>query len=178
MSEPFIAQIMIFGGNFAPRGWAFCNGQLLSIVSNTALFSLVGTTYGGDGRTTFGLPDLRGRAPIHVGTGPGLTRRNWGERGGVEKVTLTVNQIPAHNHSGTARCFDGAGNSNEATGNTWSKDLGVSSATYNSSAPNANMAADTITTQNTGGNQSHENMPPFLALHYIIALVGIFPSRN
>ncbi len=96
----------------------------------------------------------------------------------MEKVTLNVNQIAAHNHSGTARCFNGPGDSNEATGNTWSKDLGVSLATYNSSAPNADMAADTITTQNAGGNQSHENMPPFLALHYIIALVGIFPSRS
>lgn len=178
MSDPFIAQIMMFGGNFAPRGWALCDGQLLAISSNSALFSILGTTYGGDGRTTFGLPDLRGRAPIHPGNGPGLTSRRLGERGGAETVTLNETQIPAHNHPGTARCFNGAGDSNEAAGNTWSTDLGVSSATYNSSAPDADMAANTITTQNTGGNQSHGNMQPFLALNYIIALVGVFPSRN
>ena len=102
MSDPFIAEIIMFGGNFAPRGWAFCDGQLLSISSNSALFSILGTTYGGDGRTTFGLPDLRGRVAMHPGSGPGLTQRRLGEKSGMETVTLTTNQIPSHNHTATA----------------------------------------------------------------------------
>lgn len=174
MSEPFIAEIKIFGGNFAPRNFALCDGQLLAIAQNTALFSLLGTTYGGDGRTTFALPDLRGRVPIHPGNGPGLTSRRLGERGGAEDVTLNVNQIPAHNHS--ANAVTPAGNSNDAAGNYWADDAGVSSGTYHTGPANAAMNAGTI--GNTGGSQPHPNMQPFLAVNFIIALFGIFPSRS
>ena len=114
MAEPFIGQIIMFGGNFAIRGYALCNGQLLSIAQNTALFSLLGTTFGGDGRTTFGLPDLRGRVPVHMGQGPGLTNYSLGQSAGAEQVTLTVNQIPAHTHTATANAVNGPGNSNVA----------------------------------------------------------------
>ena len=180
MSEPFLGQITMFGGNFAPRGWAFCNGQLLAISSNTALFSLLGTTYGGDGRTTFGLPDLRGRVPMHSGNsaGPGLTFRTLGTRLGTERETLTISQMPSHNHVATVHCFNGPGNSNVAQNNVWSKDLGVQSATYNTNAPNAQMKSGAATVGNTGGGQAQNNMQPSLAINFIIALIGIFPSRN
>lgn len=174
MAEPFIGQITLFAGNFAPRGWAFCDGQLLAISSNSALFSILGTTYGGDGRTTFALPDLRGRAPIHAGRGPGLSDRRLGQAGGSETVTLTAAQMPSHTH--TARCNSAAGNSNEPVNNVWSKDAGTASATYQSATADSNMNAAAI--GNTGGSQSHDNMQPFQVLNYIIALQGIFPSRS
>lgn len=170
MSEPFVAEIRIFAGNFAPRGWAFCNGQLLPVSQNTALFSLVGTTYGGDGRSTFGLPNLQGRAPMHPGRGPGLTDRRLGERGGAETVTLTEAQIPQHNHplAGVAefanqRTID---NNYFAVGS----DMYTGASNLNSMAPQ--------TVPNTGGSQPHNNMQPFLTLNYIIALVGLYPSRS
>ncbi len=173
MAEPFIGEIKIVGFNFAPRGYALCDGQLLPISQNTALFSLLGTTYGGDGRTTFGLPDLRGRAAVHQGQGPGLSLRTIGERSGTESVTLSVAQIPNHSHA--ANCQSGPGDSNDPQGRFWSKDLGVSSATYHSAA-NANMNNNTIGA--IGGSQSHDNMSPFLTVNFVIALVGVFPSRN
>jgi microcystin-dependent protein len=178
MSEPFIGQIIMFGGNFAPRGWAFCDGQLLPISQNSALFSILGTTYGGDGRTTFGLPELRGRVAMHPGSGPGLTPRTLGQKSGTETVQLSTNQIPAHNHTATANCVGGPGNSNVAEGNVWSKDLGVQSATYSGDTPAAQMKAGAVTVANAGGSQAHPNVQPFLAVNFIIALVGIFPSRN
>jgi microcystin-dependent protein len=189
MSDPFIAQITMFGGNFAPRGWAFCSGQLLPISQNTALFSLVGTTYGGDGRTTFGLPDLRGRVPLGSegnSTGPGLSPRPLGQTGGAENVTLTQNQMPSHTHTAastsTAHAVGPAGNSNDAVGNIWADDAGVASGTYHSGPANATMNSAAITTDTTvnatGANQSHNNMQPYLAINFIIALVGVFPSRN
>lgn len=182
MSEPFIAEIRIFAGNFAPRGWAFCNGQLLPISQNTALFSILGTTYGGDGRTSFGLPDLRGRVAMHQGTGPGLTNRRLGERGGSETTVLTQAQLPAHTHAATsvANAVGPAGNSNDAIGNFWADDFGVSSGTYHSGPATGQMNAGAVTTTiaNTGGGQAFNNMQPFLTVNYIIALVGIFPSRN
>lgn len=178
MSDPFIGEIIMFGGNFAPRGWALCDGQLLSISSNSALFSILGTTYGGDGRTSFALPDLRGRAALHPGHGSGLTNRRLGERGGAENVTLSTAQLPAHNHPGKARCVSGTGNSNVAAGNAWSADLGVSSATYHSGPADADMLANTVATDNVGGGQGHPNMQPFLCVNFIIALVGVYPSRN
>ena len=182
MATPFLAEIVMFGSNFAPRSWAFCDGQLLPISSNTALFSLLGTIYGGDGRTTFQLPDLRGRVPMGPRTGAGLTPRTLGQRGGVEDVTLNTNQIPSHNHSASsqANAVAGVGNSNDAANNFWSKDAGVSSATYNTGPSDATMNTGAVSTTigNTGGNQSHTNVQPFLCVNFIIALQGVFPSRN
>ena len=172
MSEPFLAEIKLFGGNFAPRGWALCNGQLLAISSNTALFSLLGTMYGGDGRTTFGLPDLRGRVPISPGNGPGLSSYTQGQKGGVEDVVLTTNQIPSHSHTAVAKAAIGV-DADTPAGNAWSN-----GEIYSSGAPTETMNGGAITVSNAGGNQSHENRPPFLAVHYIIALQGVFPSRS
>jgi len=174
MSEPFIGEIRMVGFNFAPRGWALCDGQLLAIAQNTALFSLLGTTYGGDGRTTFGLPDLRSRVPMHAGTGPGLTPRQLGAKFGLETVTLNVSQLPAHTHA--AQASSGSGNANSPIGRIWSKDAGVQSATYTGNAPDGSMAANAI--GNAGGGQAHDNMPPVQVVNFVIALVGLFPSRN
>lgn len=174
MSEPFIAEIRIFAGNFAPRGWAFCNGQLLPITQNTVLFSLVGTTYGGDGRTVFGLPNLQGRAPMHPGNGPGLSSRRLGQTGGVETVTLTEAQVPSHAHQAQA-------SSNPAFANAPSEAtlLGSTPTQYTyasgSSDDNVEMAPDSLGT--TGGGQPHSNMQPYLAVNFIIALLGIYPER-
>tara|TARA_B110000091_G_C13654880_1_gene407018 strand:- start:54 stop:590 length:537 start_codon:yes stop_codon:yes gene_type:complete len=178
MSEPFIAQIQMFGGNFAPRGWAFCDGQLLSISQNTALFSILGTTYGGDGRTTMGLPDLRGRAAMHAGNGAGLNSRPLGLKSGTETNTLTQNNLPPHSHTAKANCLAGVGNANTAAGNVWSADAGNQSATYSSSAANGTMQDGAVTIENTGAGQEVNNLQPYQVVNYIIALVGIFPSRN
>lgn len=182
MSEPFIGEIRAFGFNFAPRGWALCDGQLLSIASNTALFSLLGTIYGGDGRTTFALPDLRGRAMLHFGQGPGLSPAIIGERAGAETTSLSINNMPAHNHviTATAKCRASAGNANTAAGNLWSNDAGVSSATYSNQPANGTMNASAIEaqSQNTGANQPFNNMQPYLVCNYCIALQGLYPSRS
>jgi len=178
MTEPFIGQIQTFAFNFPPRGWALCDGQLLPISSNTALFSLIGTTYGGDGRTTLGLPDLRGRAAIHQGTGPGLSNRPIGSKAGEEQNYLSVNQLPSHTHTATAHCHSAAGNANQAPSNVWSTDAGASSLTYSSAAPDGTMNAGAVTNSNTGGNQGVDNMQPFLTISFCIALMGLYPSRN
>lgn len=172
MSEPFVGEIRMFAGNFAPRGWAFCDGQLLAVSQNDALFSLFGTIYGGDGRTTFGLPDLRGRIPVHMGTGPGLSNRRLGSKGGSERETLTTNQIPSHRH--VANCSTG-GNSDEAEAHVWGTDPAGGSAGYNTAADNQ-MASTMIAA--TGGSQPHTNLMPALCIHFIVALVGIYPSRT
>ena len=179
-SEPFLAEIIMFGSNFAPRNWALCDGQLLPINSNQALFSLLGTTYGGDGRTTFALPDLRGRTAIHPGQGPGLSSYRLGQKGGAERVTLTVNQMPSHTHAATATAHASStrGNDSDPTGNI----MAVKSRTniYSNVAPDVTMKAASVTVSNanTGGSQAHENRMPYLAINHIIALVGTFPSRN
>ncbi len=178
MSEPFIGQIQMFGGNFAPRGWAFCDGSLLPIAQNTALFSILGTIYGGDGRTTFALPDLRGRAAMHAGNGAGLTNRPLGQRSGTETNTLNEANLPSHTHTAAANCLSAAGNANTAAGNVWSGDAGNQSATYSNSAPNGTMKDGAVTLQNSGGNQPINNMQPYQVVNYIIALTGLFPSRN
>ena len=170
-SEPFIGEVQWFAGNFAPRGWAKCDGQLLPINSNQALFSLLGTNYGGDGRTTFGLPAVRGRVIIHEGQGPGLTSRRLGSRGGTETETLTASEMPNHTH--TLRASSGSATTPVPTNNVLAST--GRSRLYDSGASNTNMDAAAIT--QTGGGNSHNNMQPYNTLTCIIALVGIFPSR-
>lgn len=172
MSEPFVAEIRIFAGNFAPRGWAFCNGQLLPISQNTALFSLIGTTYGGDGRTTTALPNLEGRAPMHPGRGPGLTDRRLGQRGGVEMVTLSEAQMPNHTH--TLRAANDIADSPVAVGNSFA--LVAGGQIYQTSSNLVPMADQAL--PSTGGSQAHNNIQPFLTMNFIIALVGLYPSRS
>ncbi len=174
MSEPFVGEIRMFAGNFAPRGWAFCDGQLLAVSQNDALFSLLGTIYGGDGRTTFGIPDLRGRIPLHQGTGLGLSLRRLGSKGGDENVTLTTNQLASHSHDFNASTQDADTQAplgkvlGESTTNLrYLKNTSPGAATLNSASLG-----------NTGGSRSHTNLQPTLCLNYIIALFGIYPSRS
>lgn len=186
--EAFIGEIKMFGGNFAPRNFALTDGQLLAISQNTALFSLLGTTYGGDGRTTFALPDLRGRVPMHAGSGPGLTPRSLGEKSGVENVTLTAAQMPSHTHTATAttnstlHAYSGAGTINIPAGHVLADD--DNDRIYSATAPDVTMSASaissitTVTVNNAGGNQAHDNMQPYAVINFIICLQGIFPSRS
>jgi len=181
--NPFIGEIMYFAGNFAPRGWAFCDGQLLAISSNTALFSILGTTYGGDGRTTFGLPDLRGRMAVGPRNGPGLSDYRLGEKGGQEDVTLNVTQIPSHTHfsAGTLQANVNPG-TQANSGNPGGANFAFNATTffYNNNAVTQRMASNNVQVQlnNTGGGQDHENRMPFLAFNSIIATVGVYPSRS
>ena len=165
MSEPFLAEIRMVGFNFAPRGWAFCDGQILPINQNQSLYSLLGTTYGGDGQTSFALPDLRGRTPIHVGNG-----HQWGQKGGTENHALQVNEMPDHDHAWQATS-DG-GDAPIPTGNM----LGAFANAYRDGTDLTDLASGTVT--NVGGGQSHTNMQPYLAVNFCIALQGLFPSRN
>jgi len=172
MSEPFIAEIRIFAGNFAPRSWAFCNGQLLPISQNTALFSLIGTTYGGDGRTTTALPDLQGRAPMHPGRGPGLTDRRLGERSGSRDVTLSEAQMPNHTHP--LRAAADPAEDPGPGGNSFARAVGATA--YGSAGSLVQMDADAISS--AGGSVSHNNRQPYLGINFIIALQGLYPSRS
>lgn len=174
MSEPFVGEIRMFAGNFAPRGWAFCDGQLLAISQNDALFSLLGTIYGGDGRTTFGLPDMRGRIPLHQGQGPGLSSRRLGAKFGDESVTLTTNQLPSHSH-GSVAC-----NTAATTDSPQGKVLAKPNTEDMYTAPTAgtNVSLSPATIINSGGSRSHTNLMPTLCVNFIMALVGIYPSRN
>jgi microcystin-dependent protein len=165
MSEPFLGEIKIISWNFPPKGWAFCNGQLLPINQNQALFSILGTTYGGDGMRTFGLPNLQGRTPMHVGNGIVL-----GEMGGETSHTLNISEIPAHTHLPAGRNADPTASG--GTGNLWARN----NASPYASTPNTAMNPQSITI--VGGNQPHENMSPYLVLNFVIALQGIFPSQN
>ncbi|MDF1873413.1 tail fiber protein [Vannielia sp.] len=172
MSEPFVGEIRMFGGNFAPRGWAFCDGQLLAVSQNDALFSLLGTIYGGDGRTTFGLPDMRGRIPIHKGHGPGLSERRLGSKGGEEHVTLTTNQLASHHHefmANTAAATDPSPQGRAIA-------QGVGTTFYSDTTPDASLASNAM--MRSGGSQWHNNIMPSLCVSFIIALFGIYPSRT
>lgn len=171
MSDPFVAEIRIFGGNFAPRNWAFCDGQLLPLSQNTALFSLLGTTYGGNGKSNFALPDLQGRAPMQWGQGPGLSLRDIGEQGGSAAVTLTQAEIPAHSHSLRAAA-DPADLQSPAPTRSMAR------SSVSAYAPAANLVAMAPTLQAQGGDQPHNNRQPYLGLSFIIALTGIFPPRT
>jgi microcystin-dependent protein len=166
VSEPFLGEIKMISWGFAPKGWAFCNGQFLPINQNQALFSLLGTTYGGDGRVTFALPDLRGRAPYHVGQG-----MVEGERAGEEAHTLTLSELPQHNHIPNGSNVSGT--LLTPANNTW----GVTTQNPYAST-NPDSAMDPATIGNTGGSQAHNNMQPYLVINFIIALIGIFPSRS
>lgn len=199
MSEPFLGEIIMFAGNFAPRGWALCNGQLLSVSQNSALFAILGTTYGGNGQTTFGLPNLQGRVPVHQGQSPGTSRYTLGEASGTENVTLTINELPAHNHtvalSGTGSVSVAQGVSS-ANGNTPTPGPttvpakvpgGVSGiSAYSTTAPDTTLLpVSTTTTVNVNGNTglTGSNLPvpivqPFVVVNFIIATEGVFPSRN
>jgi microcystin-dependent protein len=179
--EPFIGQIMMVGFNFAPRGWAFCDGQLLPISQNQALFSLLGTTYGGDGHTTFALPDLRGRVAIHQGTGPGLTPRAMGQKAGSEHVYLTANTMPVHGHSAQAQMK--ASSSDAQTDAPAGKVLAKATRgdLYGDPASLADMASESVSVtvnDNAGGGQPHDNMQPYQVVNFVIALQGLYPTRD
>ncbi len=201
-SEPYIGQIETFGFNFPPRGWAFCDGQLLQISQYSALFALLGTTYGGDGRTSFGLPDLRGRVALHPGTGPGLSSIRWGEKGGSETRTLITANLPSHNHAATLNATNERGNSeypndlvdgenpgdpqvefrNVLASKARTKIYKVEPPQVDATSPppivTVPMSAKSITVANTGGSQQFSIRDPFLGIYHSIALVGVFPSRN
>lgn len=173
MSEPFLGMIIIVPYNFAPRGWAFCSGQILPISQNTALFSLIGTTFGGNGQTTFALPDLRGRWPNSSGQGPGLSNYDLGQVGGNESTTLTINQMPAHNHNSTTPAVTTDGNSPDpAAGAVLAGGTNI----YRVAAATVQMSP--TPTSLTGGSQPFSILQPYLTLNFCIALEGIFPSRN
>ena len=183
--EPFIGQVIMFGGNFAPRGWAFCEGQLLSVSANTALFSILGTTYGGDGRTTFALPDLRGRVALQPGTGPGLSPHTLGAKQGAETHSLTVANLAPHSHAGSVHVSSAnatasvpaAGNSIAAPGTGSGRNFAPTEG-FNAVAPDVALGAGTVSTVNTGSGTPVSNMQPSLGLNFIIALVGTYPSRS
>jgi microcystin-dependent protein len=172
MSQPFVGEIRMFAGNFAPAGWAFCDGQLLAIAENDVLFNLIGTTYGGDGQETFALPDLRGRLPIHMGQGPGLSSRTIGEQDGTEAVTLTVNQMPIHTHA--TLLSSAAGSEANPGGNVLAASPNVR--LYRPGASTVTLSPQSVTP--AGGNQPHDNLMPFLCVNFIISLFGIFPSQT
>lgn len=190
--DPFIGEIIMFGGNFAPRGWALCDGSLLPISQNTALFSILGTTYGGDGRTTFALPDLRGRAPIGEGNGPGLSNYRLGQKGGTENTTLNITNMPNHTHSvnlsgATVSIPVNTSSGDEDESNPGAgylantgQDSFASSPTSNAQYGGSPLPISPVSenTGPSGGSQSFNNMQPFLGLNYIIALQGVYPSRN
>lgn len=175
MAQPYVGEIRIFAGNFAPAGWMFCEGQLLPISENETLFQLIGTTYGGDGESTFALPDMRGRLPIHQGSGYVLA-----ETGGVETVTLTVNQIPAHSHTVLAKAPTASAPNGNATHTIPGSKMfaGGTIKAYSTGVPALTLDMNAAVINSTGGSQPHDNMMPYLCVDYIISLFGIFPSPN
>jgi microcystin-dependent protein len=177
MSDQFLAEIRIFPFNFPPKGWAFCNGQLMPISQNTALFSLLGTTYGGNGTSNFALPNLQGSAPLGFGQGPGLTLRDLGEIGGEQTVTLISTEMPAHSHTAKAST---SGGQDSPTNNSWGESkLGKTPLdVYAANHPNTNVPMSSQALSIAGGSLPHNNMPPFLCMNFVIALQGLFPSRS
>lgn len=181
MSDQYLGEIRMVGFDFAPTGWALCNGQLLSISQNTALFSLLGTAYGGDGKSTFGLPNLQGSAPMGYGNGAGLTPRVWGETGGEATVTLVLLQMPAHSHG--VACISGAGSldsPNVPANTVWASEgtQRVPPPLYAAAAAGGGVAMNSAAVQNTGGNLPHNNMSPYLSVYFIIAMQGAYPPRG
>jgi len=173
MSSPYVGEIRMFAGNFAPAGWALCSGQLMAISENDTLFNLIGTTYGGDGQSTFGIPGLSGRVPIHMGNGPGGTNFQIGQTGGVETVTLTTQQIPQHNH---LVVVPGAQADSQHPSNTFLGDGAGGLTQYHGAPAPATMATTSL--QQQGGSQPHENMQPFLVINFILSLFGVFPTQT
>jgi microcystin-dependent protein len=176
LADPFVAEIRIFPFNFPPKGWAFCNGQLLPISQNTALFSLLGTTYGGDGKSTFALPDLQGNAPMHPGQGPGLSLHDLGETGGSETVTLLQSEIPAHTHTMRAHNADQADAQNPSPNTSLAQS--ANGFAYQSNVVQNLVAMNPSALAPAGGNQPHNNLQPYLTLNFCVALQGIFPPRS
>jgi microcystin-dependent protein len=178
MSNPFVAEIRIFPFNFAPTGWAFCNGQLMNLSQNTALFSLLGTTYGGDGKSNFALPNLQGSAPMHPGQGPGMSLHDLGETGGSDSITLLESEMPSHTH--VINCVDGSrigGQTGQPNSATLVKTGGTPASAYTSGASqNLTMAQNMVAP--AGGNQPHNNLMPYLTLNFCIALQGVYPPRS
>ena len=173
MSSPYVGEIRMFGGSFAPAGWALCQGQLMPISENDTLFNLIGTTYGGDGQSTFGLPNLSGRVPVHQGQGTGISQQYViGQLGGVEQVTLSTAQMPVHTHS--CICSTGPANQTSPDGSVPGDSASVT--IYIEDSPDSNFLASAIQPQ--GGSQPHENMQPFLVVNYILSLFGIFPTQS
>lgn len=183
MSQPYVGQILMFGGNFAPVGWAMCAGQLVPISENETLFNLIGTTYGGDGQNTFALPDLRGRVPVHMGQGGGLSNYVIGEQTGVENVTLTTQQIPSHNHNVLTKTGSTTGNQSTPAntlflGDEFAQPAPSSTAFTYTNNTAALVALGPKTIGPDGGSQPHNNIQPILVLNYIISLFGVYPSQN
>ena len=174
MADPFVAEIRIFPFNFAPKGWAWCDGQLLPLSQNTALFSLLGTTYGGNGKSNFALPDLQGRAPMHPGQGPGLSLHDLGETGGSETVSLLESEIPAHSHALMAQ--GAPADTNVPAGNSIARVIGATPYLAPAGAPLVSMAPESLAP--AGGDQPHNNMQPYLTFYFCIALQGVFPPRT
>ena len=174
MADPFVAEVRIFPFNFPPKGWAFCNGQLLPLSQNTALFSLLGTTYGGDGKSNFALPNIQGNAPMHPGQGPGLSLHDLGEQGGSETVTLLQTEMPSHSHALMANTT--AATKSLAAGNTLARGASMTPYLAPTGAPLVAMATQAITP--IGGSQPHNNMMPYLTLNFCIALQGVYPPRG
>lgn len=174
MADPFVAEIRIFPFNFAPKGWAFCNGQILPLSQNTALFSLLGTTYGGDGKSTFALPNMQGNVPMHPGQGPGLSLHDLGEMGGSETVTLLVSEIPAHSHTMIASTQDGG--DSHPQNNLLAQGIGIAMYTDANTGPFVNMNPNALPP--AGSSFPHNNMQPYLTLSFCIALQGVFPPRT